>query len=310
MKASWLLGTRAPSPATEVSTTCGSGRVSSVTRAPSPALSAQRKQSPKQFPSLLNDEVHIWRVPLNQNSERTLLSQQVLSTDEREKAARFYFDKDRNQFVQARAALRFILSEYLNVDPRTLEFSYGPQGKPTIANEHANSSLRFNLSRRDGLAMIAFTRGREIGIDVDLVRVDLPVLEIAETSFSEGELATLRSLPESLRAAGFYNCWTRKEAYVKGRGEGLSFPLKQFDVSLTPGDPAKLLNLSDDILSLQDDVDEADCWTLQEIQVGENHVAALAVEGRNLIVTCRDWDFFSAKGAQCKSLGPFREQKR
>ena len=141
--------------------------------------------------------------------------------------------------------------------------------------------MRFNLSRRDGLALIAVTRGREIGVDVELVRADVPVLEIAETSFSEAELATLRSLPESLRAAGFYNCWTRKEAYVKARGEGLSFPLKQFDVSLTPGDPAKLLHVGDDD-------NEVDRWTLQEIPVSENYVAALAVEGSNLNVMCRE----------------------
>jgi 4'-phosphopantetheinyl transferase len=231
---------------------------------------------------LSDNDVHVWRVPLNQSSHRTVLSFEVLSPDERAKAARFHFDKDRNQFIQARAALRFILSEYLNADPQTLEFCFGRQGKPALAGEHADSSLRFNLSRRDGLALIAVTRGREIGVDVELVHADLPVLEIAETSFSEAELATLRTLPESLRVKGFYNCWTRKEAYVKARGEGLSFPLQQFDVSLTPGAPAKLLEVRDDLA-------EPDRWTLQDIPVAENYVAALFVEGTDLGVTCRDW---------------------
>jgi 4'-phosphopantetheinyl transferase len=267
MEAPCSLGTRAPSPTIEVGTTRGSGWV------------------------LFDNDVHVWRVPLNQSPERTALSLEVLSPDERAKAARFHFDKDRNQFVQARAALRFILSEYLNVgpecsfvNPQSLEFSFGPQGKPALANGHADSSLRFNLSRRDGLALVAVTRGREIGVDAELIRADLPVLEIAETSFSEGELATLRGLPKSLRVAGFYNCWTRKEAYVKARGEGLSFPLKQFDVSVAPGAAAKLL-------SVRDDLDETRRWTLQEIPVAENYVAALAVEGSNLNVTFRDWDW-------------------
>lgn len=237
--------------------------------------------SPKQFPDLPANDVHVWRIPLNQSSERTTLSLEVLSPDERERAARFHFDKDKNQFVQARAALRFILSEYLNVRPQDLEFSYGPQGKPELANGHAESCLRFNLSRRDGLALIAITRGRKIGVDVELVRADVPFLEIADVSFSSVESATLRSLPERLQATGFYNCWTRKEAYVKARGDGLSFPLKQFDVSLIPGDPAKLLHVGDH---------EVDHWTLQEIPVRENYVAALAVEGSNLNVMCRDWD--------------------
>ena len=236
------------------------------------------------FHGLAPNEVHVWRIPLNQSSERTLRLQRVLSPDERAKADCFHFDKDRNQFIQARAALRFVLSEYLSVDPQTLKFSYGPQGKPALANGYADNSLRFNLSRREGLALIAVTRGREIGVDVELLNADSPVFEIAETSFSEAELATLRSLPESLRTVGFYNCWTRKEAYVKARGEGLSFPLKQFDVSLTPGAAAQLIHV-------RDDLDEVDRWTLQEIPVGEDYVAALAVEGTNLNVTLRDWDW-------------------
>jgi 4'-phosphopantetheinyl transferase len=255
--------------------------------------------------ALAANDAHVWRIPLNQSSERTLLSLKVLSTDEREKAARFHFDKDRSQFVQARGALRFILSDYLNADAQDVEFSYEHHGKPELANGHADSSLRFNLSRRDGLALIAVTRGREIGVDVELVRADVPFFEIADGSFSSLESATLRSLPENVRAAGFYNCWTRKEAYVKARGEGLSFPLKQFDVSLTPGKPAKLLNLRDDmpsmrdkvasirddVLTARDSVDEVDRWTLKEIPVGENYVAALVVEGSNLNVTCWNWDF-------------------
>jgi 4'-phosphopantetheinyl transferase len=259
---SCLLGARGPSPALEDSTTRVSGWV------------------------LSENEVHIWRIPLKKSSLQTLRVQRVLSADEREKAARFYFDKDRTQFVQARAALRFILGEYLQVDPQTLEFSYGLQGKPALANEHVDNSLRFNLSRREGLALLAVTRGREIGVDVELVNADLPVFEIAGTTFSDSELGTLRNLPKTMHVAGFFNCWTRKEAYVKARGEGLSFPLKQFDVSLSPGDLPMLLNV-------RDNPDEVDRWTLQEIPVNDSYVAALAVEGTDLNVTFRDWDWTS-----------------
>jgi 4'-phosphopantetheinyl transferase len=260
IETSRMLGARAPSPAIDVNTT----RVSKWV--------------------LLDNEAQVWRVPLDQSSERTLRLQRVLSPDEREKAARFYFDKDRKQFVQARAALRFILSAYLQVDPQTLEFSYGPQGKPALANEHVDNGLRFNLSRREGLALIAVTRGREIGVDVELVAADLPVFEIAETTFSEAELTTLHNLPEDLRVAGFFNCWTRKEAYVKARGEGLSFPLKNFNVSLTPGAAAQLIHV-------RDNLDAVDRWTLQDVPVGDSYAAALAVEGTNLNVTFRDWDW-------------------
>jgi 4'-phosphopantetheinyl transferase len=190
-------------------------------------------QSPssKQFPVLTDDQVHVWRIPLNHSSQRTLLALEVLSTDERERAARFHFDKDRDQFVQARSALRFILGKYLNVRPHELEFSYGAQGKPALANVPADSKLRFNLSRRDGLALLALSRGREIGVDVELIRDDLPFFKMADVSFSPAEITTLHSLPESMRSAGFYNCWTRKEAYIKACGGGMQIPLDSFRVA-------------------------------------------------------------------------------
>jgi 4'-phosphopantetheinyl transferase len=231
-------------------------------------------------PNLAPDQVHVWRVPLNQNPISEM--REVLSLDERARAERFRFDKDRNQFIESRAALRLLLSQYLNVSPKELSFSFSAHGKPVLANGLSNSGLRFNLSRRDGLALIAVTRNRDIGVDVELVRADLPVFEIAAVSFSENELRTLRSLPESQQAAGFHNCWTRKEAYVKARGEGFSFPLKQFDVSLTPGAAASLLEV-------RGSDTEVDRWTMQALSVGEGYVAALAFEGRDLNVICEDW---------------------
>lgn len=226
------------------------------------------------FPILGPNDVHVWRIPLTED-----ISRDVLSSDERERAARFHFEKHRHQFVGARAALRFILGEYLGVAPEKIELVNGVNGKPELAN--GVSDLRFNLSRREGLALVAVTRGREIGVDVERVRSDFPIMEVAEASFSVAEFETLRNLPETQRVAGFYNCWTRKEAYVKARGEGLSFPLKQFDVSLNPGGPAKLLNV-------RGDDSEVNRWTMQDIPVGERYVAALAVEGSGLSVTSRE----------------------
>jgi 4'-phosphopantetheinyl transferase len=226
---------------------------------------------------LPDDAVHVWRVLLNQDLERTANALKVLSPDERETAARFHFDKDRNQFVQARAALRFILSEYIDLNPQDLEFTYGPQGKPGLAV--AGGDLRFNLSRREGLALIAVTRGREIGVDVELVRGDMPFFEIAAVSFSNAESNILRNLPANLQSRGFYNCWTRKEAFVKAVGEGLSFPLQEFDVSLVPGESAELLEVRGSPLN------RADRWTMHDFAVGENYVGALVVEGANLNFT-------------------------
>jgi 4'-phosphopantetheinyl transferase len=243
------------------------------------------------FSSLLPNDVHVWRVPLNQSSVRTPLLQEVLSPDERRKAARFHFEKDRNQFIQSRAALRIILARYLNIAPRKLDFCLGPYGKPALANGLAESKLRFNVSRRDGLALVAVAYDREVGIDVEYVRADLPIFEIAKGSFSPAEVTALDSLPQRSRILGFYNCWTRKEAYVKARGEGLSLPLDQFSVSLTPGEPARLLQVIGDRT-------EVGNWMMQDLSVGENYIAALAVAGTNLNLTLLDFGISEAPKAR------------
>ena len=242
-----------------------------------------------EFLHLAADQIHVWRVALNQNPERISELIEVLSADECARADRFHFQKDRNQFIESRAALRLLLSQYLKLPPIALTFSLAAHGKPALSPGLSNSDLRFNLSRRDGLALIAFTEGREIGIDVELVRPDLDLFEIAEVSFSDSELSSLRSLPENLQAEGFYNCWTRKEAFVKAVGEGLSFPLKQFDVSLTPGQPARLLSVR--VESSSDGIQAADSWTLQDVPVADGYVAALAFAGSAAAVRCDDWCF-------------------
>jgi 4'-phosphopantetheinyl transferase len=239
---------------------------------------------------LAHDQIHVWRVALNQNPDRLPELKAILSEEERARAARFHFEKDRNQFIESRAALRLLLSQYLKVPPAGMTYSLAAQGKPGLSD----SDLHFNLSRRDGLALIAVTQGREVGIDVELVRPDLELFEIAEVSFSESELATLKGLPQAEQSAGFYNCWTRKEAFIKAIGEGFSFPLKQFDVSLTPGEPARLLSVrvnqsSPDNQPPPDAIAEAARWTLQDVPVPNSYVAALAFEGPIAEVICADW---------------------
>lgn len=242
--------------------------------------------------ALTSDQIHVWRIPLNQTPDRIPELTTILSAEERDRARLFHFEKDSHQFIESRAALRGLLGQYLNVAAASLAFTLTAYGKPALAT----GDLRFNLSRRDGLALIAFTRGREIGVDVELVRPDLDLFEIAGVSFSENELASMNSLPESQRAAGFYNCWTRKEAFVKAVGQGLSFPLKQFDVSLTPGEPARLISIRRDSSeafggphSQPGVLAEAEHWTLRDIPVPHRYVAALAYSGPTATLTCTDW---------------------
>jgi len=196
----------------------------------------------------------------------------LLSADERERAERFHFANDRAHFIAARALLRTLLGRYLDLPPRHLSFSYSPYGKPALAGEGEGRALRFNVSHSHGVALYAFARGREVGVDVEYVRPDVVGESIAERCFSAQEVATLRSLPAEVQPRAFFNCWTRKEAFIKARGEGLSFPLDQFEVALDPKEPAALISIGGDRR-------EASRWSLQALPVEEGYVAALAVEG-------------------------------
>jgi 4'-phosphopantetheinyl transferase len=242
--------------------------------------------SPPKDLKLESNEIHVWRVFLAQTVSCLQSLQQTLSTDERTKAERFYFQKDRSQFIVSRGALRAILSRYLDLDPSTLRFGYNPYGKPSLIAEQGGDTLRFNLSHSHGLALIAITKNRNIGIDLESIRTDFPYQQIAESFFSPLENAVLRSLPLHLQHKAFFTCWTRKEAYIKAVGKGLSIPLDRFDVTLAPGEPAALLNF-------QENPQEVSRWSLIELIPGSDLVATLAVEGDRCQLLCWQWQYSS-----------------
>lgn len=231
---------------------------------------------------LLSNEVHVWRAPLDLEAACTQTLQRTLSVDEQARAARFHFPKDRARFIVARGVLRAILGRHLKRSPDELQFCYGPQGKPALTKEAGGDILCFNLAHSEGLALFAVTRGREIGIDLECLRPHIADKEIAEHFFSPGEVATLRALPEHLQQAAFFTCWTRKEAYIKARGEGLSIGLDWFDVTLAPEEPAALLRT-------RWDSQEASHWSLHELTPGPGYIAALAVAGQALQLKCWQW---------------------
>jgi 4'-phosphopantetheinyl transferase len=232
--------------------------------------------------TLRGDEVHVWRARLDGPSARTRELLSALSPDERERAWRFHFTKDRDHFVVARGLLRSILGLYLGREPGQLRFGYGPHGKPYLIGENDQDGLRFNLSHSHGLALLVVARARQVGVDVERVRPDIAGDGIAERFFSPQEVARLRALPAALQAEAFFNCWTRKEAYIKARGEGLSLPLDQFDVSLAPGEPAALL-------ATRIDAEEASRWSLMALAPGPGFAAALAAEGSGWRLKCWQW---------------------
>jgi 4'-phosphopantetheinyl transferase len=166
-----------------------------------------------------------------------------LSAGERERAGRFAFDRDRRRYVLARARLRELLGARLGVPPESIELQYGAHGKPALAGRLRSSGLRFNVSHRDDVALYAFAAGREVGVDLEAVHRLRGADEIAACCFSGRENEMYRALDVKDRPLGFFNCWTRKEAYIKALGDGLSHPLGCFDVSLAPGEPARILRV-------------------------------------------------------------------
>jgi 4'-phosphopantetheinyl transferase len=231
---------------------------------------------------LKSDEVHVWRADLDQEPATIRTLSEILTPDERQRAERFYFQKDREHFTVARGVLRIIFSRYLNISPELIRFSYNQYGKPALDDPLGDASLRFNLSHSHGMALYAFTRGREIGLDIEFIREDFASLEIAESFFSPKEVEMLRALSSEHQCAAFFNCWTRKEAYIKALGEGLSHPLHRFTVSFIAGEPAALL-------STDDDPEESSRWSLIELTPGPGYVAALAVSGRAPIIHHLQW---------------------
>jgi 4'-phosphopantetheinyl transferase len=167
-----------------------------------------------------------------------------LSRTERLRAARFAREPDRRRFVVARWWLRQLIGERLEVRPETVDLACAERGKPALAPPLAHSGLRFNVSHCDDLAVYAFARGREIGVDVEALRALPDADDVAARFFSPREYDAYRSLEPELRPLGFFNCWTRKEAFIKALGDGLYYPLERFDVSLAPDDPARILRVA------------------------------------------------------------------
>lgn len=200
-------------------------------------------RTPPAHPRLSPEQVHLWLVPLLARSLGVGDAAPFLSADEQERAGRFYFERDRRRYTVARTGLRRLLAAYLGCDPRSVEFSYGAKGKPFLAGQ-PSSSLSFNLSHAGELAVMAFSLQGRVGVDIEEHRRIDDLHSLAASVFSPREQADFHSLPPSLQVQAFYDCWTRKEAFIKAIGDGLSYPLDQFDVTLLPGEPARLLHVA------------------------------------------------------------------
>jgi 4'-phosphopantetheinyl transferase len=221
------------------------------------------------IPTLTDSEIHVWQKHLHCHSDELERYRSLLSPDESKRAARFRFASDRNELIVARGTLRVVLGRYLSRPPDALQFVYSEFGKPALAANAEQGTIEFNISHSGGIALLAFARGRRIGIDIEQVRCDFSTLEIAHRFFSQAERDELQALPSEQRSQAFFDCWTRKEAFIKALGEGLSHPLDSFDVSVEPGEPAQLL-------ATRPDGDDAARWGMWDISVPSGYTAALA----------------------------------
>jgi 4'-phosphopantetheinyl transferase len=188
-------------------------------------------------------KVEVVVIRLDASDETVRGMDAVLSHGERQRARRFVLDRDRRRFVVGRARLRELLAARLGARPESIELSYGARGKPALAPGFTSFDLRFNLSHSGDLAVYAFAYGREVGVDVEAVRVLRDADRIAARFFSPREYQAYLALQPCDQPRGFFNCWTRKEAFIKALGEGISHPLGSFDVSLRSSDPAMILRI-------------------------------------------------------------------
>lgn len=226
---------------------------------------------------LHSDQADVWRVFLTVQPDSLQQMESTLSADELQRASRFHFEHDRRHYIVAHVSLRGILAGYLQTEPNQLKFSANEYGKPFLPDHN----IEFNLSHSREYALIAVARGRRVGVDIELTREDIELESLATRYFSPREVSELMALPPQHRTLGFFHCWTRKEAYIKAHGLGLSLPLDSFDVSLSPNEPVTLR-------ATRPDANEASRWSLHSLDVESNYAAALAVEGNDLEIRC--WD--------------------
>ncbi|MEM1116827.1 MAG: 4'-phosphopantetheinyl transferase superfamily protein [Bacteroidota bacterium] len=226
-------------------------------------------RTPPARPALPEAEIHVWRVSLAPEAREVDRLGAWLAPDERARAARFRFDRHRRRYVVARGRLREILGRYLGAPPEALAFQYGDHGKPALAE--AASGLTFNVSHTADHALVAVARGRRLGVDLEVVRPLPDADAIAERFFSASEVAAYRAVPETGRPAAFFACWTRKEAFVKAVGDGLTYGLSTFDAAVAPEAETPLLR-----------VRSADAraagWDAADVPLGPGLAAAVAAD--------------------------------
>lgn len=217
-------------------------------------------------------EVHVWTLSLGGAGDAGPADRDVLSPDERERAAGFRYDTDRARFICAHASVRRLLARYTGLPPGSLRFVRNPYGKPELILTPGHTPLRFNLSHSGDVGLVAVSGCAAVGVDCERIREDPSILEVADRFFSDDEIRQLRAMEPGARCGGFYRCWTRKEALIKGIGTGLSFPLDAFAVDIGAAGPQVPLNLRAPFMVPAG-------WIILDVPLRAGYAGALAVAG-------------------------------
>ena len=223
---------------------------------------------------LASDEVHIWCASLDVPAEMSARLYATLTPDERNRSARFQFERDQHRFIVAHGVLRDLLGRYLQTQPGRISFVYNAFGKPGLSPESGNR-LEFNLSHSAGLALIAVAPACHVGVDLEYIRAQSDCSDIARRFFSEAEVDYLIALPNHLYAEAFFSCWTKKEAYLKACGEGLAIPLNSFSVPLI----TDAAHTPVDLHVAPNDIVPARRWSLYTLRPAQGYAGALVIEG-------------------------------
>jgi len=231
-----------------------------------------------------NGEIHIWRAELSRSQRMLPQLKACLAADELHRANRFVFARDRQNFVVAHGLLRVVLAHYLGEDPLRLQFVYGAHGKPALALNP--SAVSFNISHSCDRLLIAVGAGSEVGVDIEKLSAELASGGVSG-EFSQAEQLALANVDADKRLNAFFKCWTSKEAYIKGIGDGLAIPLADFDVCVDPDRPPRLLRP----LSRRDSN-----WFLHRIDEGQEYVATLATACPDARLSLFDIGASSARG--------------
>jgi 4'-phosphopantetheinyl transferase len=230
------------------------------------------------------DRIDVWIISLLESHHPDPAG--CLSADERARAARFAFDRDRRRFAAGRGALRSILASYLRCTPSEVVFAYGEMGKPRLDASHTVRGLQFNASGSADLAVCAVTCDRSVGIDIEQIRDEFDP-DVVRYALTEGERAELECIPANQQTAAFYRTWTRKEGYLKAIGCGLSRPLSAFSVSVTPTETPRLLR--DDLVTTA-----TQCWSFTDFDPAPGWVGTVVCSGPPLAVRLHACDALKA----------------